>query len=765
MTPGQRRALRELERLRTVDPDGFEITAAPKEINGRLVLSISLRLGPMETREGGLDLREREDFSVSVPGDFPFELPTLLIPKSSRERFGGFPHVVWSSWICLFQSKVEWNPADGLYGFFERLKDWLGRAAINDMDSVEGPLEPPHHIIDSTQPLFVIRCNSPVSSGESWSGLAELVRHQNRVDLVGWNDLTGEWPEGRDAAVAVILPESLPMEFPKMGADFFRELAKQGVNRDQLLRWIAMASILTPDDQPVPIVIGTPMRRAADGSARHHVAVWTTRSDFAVSAKRALPARADSDELRTLRAEYANSLYSLIELHPVTWCRVLEDRSEILVRRDTGRPLAWFADKRVLVLGCGALGSWAAEIVSRARPSLVHLVDDSMVKPGLLLRQNFVLDDIASNKAEALAARLRAISADALVEGFNCEAHRFVTEDLIRFASYDIVIECTASAIFQMKLERDWASLSGRTPPIISMMIDAKAQRCLVAIVGENSAGGVWDVYVRLKHRLCLDGRRPGLIAAFYTERVTKDLFQPEPGCSDPTFSGSTADALVLVSTALNLGGSQIVRGDPPVGTAFSTHSEARAIGTLDIVKLTAVKPVEVADYRVWISPNVCREARGWVRQSNRLRSGRHETGGLLWGVWDDAVEAIWILDASGPPPDSLHDPGHFVCGVEGTLEEHQRRFDRSHGVCGFVGIWHTHPFMPPMQSLVDVVGMSDLVSRVGQNRRRAVMIIFGRASHRGSAGLYLYESEGMVASAEAVRCVGTQIVMDEAVV
>jgi len=141
LTPGQARATRELKRLQAASPDTFEVIAGPQEVDGRLVAIVSLRLGPMETRPGGLDLREREEFVLSVPPDFPFDYPTLLL---DHDRFAHFPHVIWSTWICLYQSAIQWNPADGLYGFFERLSVWLGRAAINEMDPVEGPLEPPH---------------------------------------------------------------------------------------------------------------------------------------------------------------------------------------------------------------------------------------------------------------------------------------------------------------------------------------------------------------------------------------------------------------------------------------------------------------------------------------------------------------------------------------------------------------------------------------------------------------------------------------------
>src|SRR5260221_5306181 len=583
MTSGKQRAARELERLQTSSANAFEVVGSPRLIDNTPAVVISLRLGPMEAKEGGINLREREDFVLIVPPEFPFDYPALRV---LHERFGGFPHVVWSNTICLYQSKAEWNPADGLYGFFERLRVWLGKAAINDMDPVEGPLEPPHHITDFSQIPFAIRTNAPVAAGEPWFGLAELEKRGNRIELVGWNDPRESWPEEHSLALAVILPKSLPMEFPRTGSEFFKELLKQGLDRYRILEDLALAALLTPEGEPIHLVLGIPMRRAADGSLRLHIAVWTTDGDLSKSLRTVLPKESDTKELRSLRKDIADLLYSIFENRRIKWCQGLEDRNEIVVRRDVDTPVAWFAGKKVLLLGCGALGSWTAEIVARANPSLVHLVDNSIVKPGLLARQNYLLEDIGSNKARALADRLQAIIPGGSVEHFDREAHKFVTEEPNRINSYDVVLDCTASDIFQMKIERDWEKFHRRTPVLISMIVDAKAQRCLCVVLGPHPAGGIWDAYVQIKHRLCQEANRGDVISAFYSERAFKDLFQPEPGCSDPTFSGSTGDVFNLASTALNLAVSHIPAGGAPIGIAFSAHGHDGRPGTSDFFKL-----------------------------------------------------------------------------------------------------------------------------------------------------------------------------------
>lgn len=762
MTPGQARAVRELNRLQAADPDGFQIVETPCVVKGLLRALISLRLGPMEAREGGLDLREREEFVLTVPSDFPFDQPIL---KVRHLRFAGFPHVIWSKKLCLYQAALEWNPSDGLFGFFDRLRAWLRKAAINDMDPIEGPLEPPHHVTDFSQVPFIVRCNAPVKPGEMWFGLAELEKQPNRIELVGWNDLQAGGPIAKALALAVMLPEPIPMEFPKRGGDFFAELLKQGLDREKILRHLALAALLTPAEEPIHLVLGLPMRRASDGTTRLHIAVWTTDSSFAGLFRSVLPKDSDSETLRDLRKDLADRLYLILETATICWCRVLDDRAEIVVRRYRGTPMASVTGKRVLVLGCGATGSWAAEIVARSGPQIIHVVDNSIVKPGLLARQNYQLDDVGSSKAEALARRLRAVVHGITVEFFDQEAHRFLTRDVPRLATYDLVLDCTASAIFQMKLERDWDTLDLATPPIISMILDAEARRCVTVVLPARAPTGIWDAYVQFKRGLCLAGDRPDIAAAFYSEQAMSTMFQPEPGCSDPTFVGSTADVASLTSTALNLAMTSTTNQHTPLGFAFAALREESRCEAC--AKISASQPLYARTglYRIRISNNVFCGARAWVRHNRRTRTPQHETGGLLWGLWDDAIGVIWVWDVSGPPPDSLHDPGHFVCGVQGTAEEHLHRHERSRGTSGFIGFWHTHPDMPSEQSVTDIVGMSTLVSQIGLNQKRAMMMIFGRTRTQASAGIYVYESQSVERASELVSVGMTQIPLEVAVV
>lgn len=740
MTSGQQRALRELQRMCAAQPNDIAAITEPTEPNGRLVVVVSIRIGAIDTCDGGLALREREEFTLSVPPDFPFERPSLSV---AHDRFAGFPHVIWSHWICLYRQAADWNPRGGLFGFFDKLRLWLAKAALNEMDPLDAPLEPPHHVTTFSQAPFVIRANAPVAPGDRWVGFAELVKHANRTELVGWTNPGEDAPPSTIPALAVILPKALPLEFPKKGEEFLRELAKQGINRDSVLRYLAVAARLTERGEPIHIVLGVPMRRSASGEPRLHIAVWTTSPELTKGLRLTLQKEHEPPTITECRAELAELIHDAIAADEIVFCRIFDDRSEIVVARDQGSAVSWFSGKRVLILGCGALGSWIADTVARAGVAELYLVDSSFVKPGVLARQNYSLNDVGSKKAEALAARVDAVSASTQFRWTAGDAHVFATEDVARFGTFDLVIDCTASAIFQMKLERDWRRFAGATPALMSIGIDANAKRCIGVTVPREAAGGVWDAYLQLQYRLCVANTNRALLDAFYAERATESLFQPEPGCSEPTFRGSTADVMTLAATALNV----LVRQMPsnaPRGVGFSAPSGRSEQIAVDVMDLAQLKDVKVGHYHIRMTENVYRECRAWVQQNNRMRSAKHETGGLLWGLWDDAAEIIWVFDASGPPADSIHAADRFTCGTEGTAAEHDRRLKQTLGLSGFVGMWHTHPEMEAQQSIVDVAGMATLVSRIGQNQRRALMLIFGSTPEGPTATFYVYESLGL---------------------
>ena len=112
------------------------------------------------------------------------------------------------------------------------------------------------------------------------------------------------------------------------------------------------------------------------------------------------------------------------------------------IRRDATRPIAGLAGRTVEIWGCGGLGSWLAEFIARAGAARIVLRDHHDVGGGLLVRQNYIEDDIGANKADRLAVRLRQIADDLVVESHPVAVPRGLDAAL---PSCDIIIDATVA--------------------------------------------------------------------------------------------------------------------------------------------------------------------------------------------------------------------------------------------------------------------------------------------------------------------------------
>jgi molybdopterin/thiamine biosynthesis adenylyltransferase len=99
---------------------------------------------------------------------------------------------------------------------------------------------------------------------------------------------------------------------------------------------------------------------------------------------------------------------------------------------------------RVLVVGCGALGSALAETLTRAGVARLTVVDRDYVEPQNLQRQSLFDEEDAARalpKAVAAAARLRRLNSDVEVRGLVADLDVALARDLV--AEADLVLDGT----------------------------------------------------------------------------------------------------------------------------------------------------------------------------------------------------------------------------------------------------------------------------------------------------------------------------------
>lgn len=394
--------------------------------------------------------------------------------------------------------------------------------------------------------------------------------------------------------------------------------------------------------------------------------------------------------------------------------------------------------------GCGALGGHIALHLCRAGVSKIILWDKGFVTPGILVRQPYSLQSIGRRKVDAMKASLLDIRTDIEIEIHHSDLENTLSSPSSDWSSgIDAIIDATASDAVRRRLDMVWNAGARPSVSLASLMIDQQAKRLVTAVVDREYTGSTWDVLRKAKIETLRDSSYKEFSDAFFPSEFTKHPFQPEPGCSEPTFVGSSADSAAMASIGLNMIAHQLSRRDRKTATVqfLSQAREARDINSPPLAEFNFPPDfcLKTAAEELRISPGAFQEMRGWIAQNRRLRGRAVETGGLVWGEWDDATGIIWVSGFSGPPKDSRHSSDFFLRGIVGTKDEHEFRMASTRRSVGYIGEWHTHPISSPLPSGTDLLGMHANLTVGELPPHKSVLIIIGKEAGVETIGAYLF--------------------------
>ena len=751
-------AHRQVAELAEVSDGAIQLLGVESSETGPTTFRISLDTSGIETVGDGIRVRSRERFEVVVDSSFPYAHPDVYV---AHRRWAGAPHVQWGRFLCLYAAPaVEWNPADGMRGLVARLNLWLQRAAAGELDPAGQPLHPPVAYSSYKNGCVVVRpdLGDLVPWSETWSERVRLLyawcaKRGNRIDILEW--LTGTEAYDRYvagelhaegvggvamfAAPLVLISDTLDMEYPSTAALLASALDSYGFGRDRLLkafvnaRAINKAIGVTLDGDnaaPAMMLLGTPARRLQPGAMLAHVTAWHL-DDLGTRITDLLgDVSPENVDLATRVRDLAHDWLGFAELQ---WMIIHEDRPEVTHRRDTGSPVQWLSGKRVLVLGCGALGAPIAEHCVRAGVSQLHVVDKGVVTPGILVRQPYEDVDIGYNKAVRLARRLSRIRQGFAVTSSRTNVVTGLLADPESLLEYDLIIDATADVGVRVRMEQARAAVRAKWPATITALFGHTAQRGVATISLPAATGGGHDIL----RRLAIDtatSKPPGwrsIADDLFPYPPRTEQFFPEPGCSAPTFTGSASETVALASALLTAAVAAVSDAATEPMAAIGCDLSPEIIGprpaTLgwpNDVTLTD----QTGEYEVRINQRAFAEMRTEARRGSRVRGGRVETGGMLLGSFDEATQTVLVDTATGPSPDSHLSAAYFDHGTEGTQEVVTVFRATTSNRVGFVGMWHTHPYGFASPSSTDETGMANVVDAAG-NSRRSLMLILGDAA------------------------------------
>ena len=763
------------------------------DATGCALFDVSLDLSGVEHAAGGIRLRGRERFVVAVPGAFPFAVPSVTV---AHARWAGTPHVQWGRQLCLYAApSVEWSPADGVRGLVERLVLWTERAAAGTLDPDGQPLHPPVAYVHGYAGHVVVRADlgplvpwAPDSTRPVRLLIAVCEMRGDRLDVVRWADPDEHArgaAEGRSvlfsadgtpliAAATVLVDHDLGFEYPSSARLLADGLIAAGLPEQTLLGLIGAAASANeaaaearggaragdgegpgPGGVPAVVLVGTPSRRLGDGPRLAHLVAWRLdRLGGSIGSLVGGTTGGLNERSLALGGDW-------LGLARMLWLVVYEARPEVTRRRDEGSPARWLSGKRVLVLGCGALGGPIAELCARGGASKVVAVDNGVVTPGILVRQPYGDADIGQHKAVALARRLAEQLPIVDVQGRAEDAVTAWGSPGGGASSFDLVIDATADVSVRSALEHA-RSADGDWPHVVTVLTGHRARRGVVAISRAGATGGGHDVLRRLgtAARTTRAQDLADIADDLYPQTPRTDVFTPEPGCSAPTFVGSAAETTALAGQLLTAA-LDALSGDGPAESAMPMSAAAARLAdphgqggrARGVSWVGWPDDLVVADaagrLRVRIAAPALAEMRAEARRGARVRGPEIETGGTLLGSVDDAVGVVFVDAATGPPPDSLLSAVRFDHGVDGVQDivDAQRR--KTANASGYVGMWHTHPGGPAAPSQTDTAGMANVVAPIADGPPQSLMLILG-GEHGRWQQWTAADSEGAVPDAYA---------------
>ncbi|WP_197499669.1 Mov34/MPN/PAD-1 family protein, partial [Mycobacterium sp. 1245852.3] len=376
-----------------------------------------------------------------------------------------------------------------------------------------------------------------------------------------------------------------------------------------------------------------------------------------------------------------------------------------------------------------------AEHCVRAGVGALTVVDNSVVKPGILIRQPYRDFDIGYSKARQLAGRLDALRSDLTVRFRVCDVIGMFVGEHAQVPAYDLVVDATADVGVRAAIETARASAREQWPPVLTGLFGHDAERALGIVSRPGATGSAHDILRRIAidAHANQDSALVGDIAEdFFPDPPRTEMFVPEPGCSSPTFTGSAIQTNALASSVFWAAISELAdlaREEPMAAVAIALPGTDTAGAGQRWWRWPNDHVITDGRYEVRIAAAALAEMRAETRRGARTRGVRIETGGMLLGSFDEAVGCVYIDTAAGPSPDSALSALLFAHGTQGTQELVEHHRNRSINRVGFVGMWHTHPYGPARPSPTDEAGMGWIVSPSGTGRRALMLILGGDES------------------------------------
>lgn len=393
---------------------------------------------------------------------------------------------------------------------------------------------------------------------------------------------------------------------------------------------------------------------------------------------------------------------------PIFPMEVLQQNDSAAARRQSG-----IVDKGPTgaLVGAGSLGSAILNLWGRSGWGNWTVLDKDHIRPHNLSRHTAYTQHIGESKATVVTnLHLAALDGASTLTPLVCDATNLIHEPVLNaLKAATVVIDVSTTLEYPRA-----ASANDTLPRHISIFVTPNGNGSV--LLAENTRRTI---------------RLQTLEAQYYRSLIQNDWGKDHLSGHVSTFwSGTGCRDISVVMPYSRI-----------VGHACTLAEQIQAITAQDdaLIRIWQREPASgsVAVYDIPTVSERCIPFGGLdlfidAGVENDLRSMRkkglpNETGGVLLGYYDFNIGAVLIVAALPAPIDSKSTPGSFERGVDGLEKAVKEASERTAGVVGYIGEWHSHPpGCSASPSNDDLLQLSYLAQKMAEDGLPAFSLIVG---------------------------------------
>lgn len=385
---------------------------------------------------------------------------------------------------------------------------------------------------------------------------------------------------------------------------------------------------------------------------------------------------------------------------------------------------------KIMLLGCGALGSKIGLHLGRAGVSNLTLVDNDHLSPHNLVRHALFSNSDGKPKAQSLKEEITHLyfedEKSILVQSENKNALSILNPTEIENThKQNFIIDATASkSVLNFLIEQPFS----QSPTMFRCEITDGGHLGIALIEGRGRSPNLDDLEAGL-YDLAIDDQ---IISQWLVKSAQNQLSGFEDGfeditvglgCNSPTMK--LADDIVSFHAASQtmiikkvISGSQI-----DAGIFISMIDEQTGFTSCSsFYKIEKYKTLPNGDTSGWkfrIKESLVNEL-----TQKTISAAPNETGGILIGRINLRRKTVHITRVLDAPPDSEGYPYSFKMGVKDIPDHVVDIYKKTGHQIYYVGEWHSHPQGGRVMSSQDLTAMRQIKTQMSKNGLPTIIMI-----------------------------------------